>query len=144
MIVTIDTNVIFAALYSAKGASHKIFELIVSEDLKIAVSVQTYFEYYDVLTREANLKKLRLTVAEVEDILDLLALLAQQNTIYFLLRPNLSDQNDNIFVECAFASNSDYLITSNVKDFKQGELKGFRHKVVTPGEFYQIWRIRNE
>ena len=29
------------------------------------------------------------------------------------MRPNLPDENDNIFMECAFASNSDYLITSN-------------------------------
>ena len=28
-------------------------------------------------------------------------------------------------VECAFASNSDYIVTSNIKDFWNAELKGF-------------------
>jgi predicted nucleic acid-binding protein len=61
-----------------------------------------------------------------------------------LLRPNLPDENDNIFVECAFASNSDYLVTSNIKDFKKGELKGFNFKVVTPKELYEILEVGNE
>ncbi len=92
MIVTVDTNVLFSALYSNRGASHKILNLILKEKLKIGISVQTYFEYYDVLMREDNLIKLGLTNTEIEDILDLLALLAQKHSIYFLLRPNLRDQ----------------------------------------------------
>lgn len=143
MIVTIDTNVLFAALYSKKGASHQILKLVLSEKLNFAVSTQTYFEYYDVLSRQENLKTLNISIGNVEDVLDLLALLAQKNKIYFLLRPNLIDEKDNIFVECAFASNSDYLITSNVKDFKSSELKGFKFKIVTPGQFYKIWSNLN-
>ncbi|MEW6619563.1 MAG: putative toxin-antitoxin system toxin component, PIN family [bacterium] len=144
MIITVDTNVIYSALYSKSGASNYILQLILQEEIKLALSLQTYLEYYDVLTREKNLKVLNLTVSEVEDTLDLLAALSQKHSIYFLLRPNLIDEKDNIFMECAFASNSDYLITSNVKDFKKGELKGFRFKIVTPNEFYKQWRINHE
>lgn len=144
MIVTVDTNVIFSALYSNLGASHQILRLILEEKIELALSPQIYFEYYDVLVREENLAKLNLTVEEVEDILDLLALLAQKHSIYFLLRPNLMDEKDNMVVECAFASNSEYFITSNVRDFKSGELKGFKFKVVTPREFYKLWESRHE
>lgn len=144
MIVTVDTNVIFAALYSKAGASHRILELILDEKLKLALSVQVYFEYYDVLVRSENLEKLNLSKNEVEDVLDLLALLAQKHSIYYLLRPNLIDEKDNLFVECAFASNSEYMITSNVRDFKGGELKGFRFRVLTPGDFYRLWRQEHE
>ncbi|MBU2444091.1 MAG: putative toxin-antitoxin system toxin component, PIN family [Bacteroidetes bacterium] len=144
MIITVDTNVIFAALYSNKGASHQILKMIVDEKVKLAVSAQTYFEYYDVLTREENQKKLNLSLKETEDFLDLLALLAQKHSIYFLLRPNLADEKDNIFVECAFASNSDYLVTSNVKDFRRNELIGFNFKVVTPADFFKMLEKKNE
>ena len=144
MIVTIDTNVIFSALYSKTGASHKILNLVLDEKVKLAVSTQTYFEYYDVLTRKKSLEQLNLTISEVEDFLDLLALLSQRHSIYFLLRPNLQDEKDNIFVECAFASSSEYLITSNIKDFKNSELKNMEYKAVTPGQFYQIWMNQNE
>lgn len=140
MIVTVDTNVIYSALYSSSGASHFIFRLIIDEKLQLAISPQTYFEYYDVLTRKETRQKLGLSINEIEDVLDLLALLAQKHQIYFLLRPNLKDEDDNIFVECAFASNSEYLITSNIRDFRSSELKGFQFKLATPREFSGIWR----
>jgi len=140
MIVTVDTNVIFSGLFSKKGASHFILNLILEEKIKLAISAQTYFEYYDVLSRTKSLDELKLSIAEIEDFLDLLALLAQKYNIYYLLRPNLPDENDNIFVECAFASNSEFLISGNTKDFRKGELKGFNFNLVTPSEFYKIWR----
>jgi putative PIN family toxin of toxin-antitoxin system len=144
MIITVDTSVIFSALYSKLGASHLILKLIIDEKIKLALSAQIYFEYYDVLSRAKNLKKFKLTINDVEDILDLLALLAQKHSIYFLLRPNLIDEDDNIFCECAFASHSDYLITSNIKHFSSGELKGFKYKVITPKDFYNIWKDNYE
>lgn len=144
MIVTVDTNVIFSALYSKRGASHQIMNLILEGKIKLAISPQVYFEYYDVLTRKENLEKLNLSIEDVENILDLIALLAQKNSIYFLLRPNLIDEKDNMVYECAFASNSEYLITSNIKHFKNPELKGFGFKVITPGDFYKIWESKNE
>ena len=144
MIVTLDTNVIYSGLYSKKGASHFILNLILDEKLKLAVSTQIYFEYYDVLTRKKTLDDLNLSKEEVEDFLDLIALLSQKHSIYFLLRPNLPDEKDNIFVECAFASNSEYLITSNIKDFKNSELGSFKYKLVTPSQFYKLWSGQNE
>jgi len=144
MIVTIDTNVIFSALYSSRGASHKILRLIINEEIEFALSPSTYFEYYDVLTRKENLKKLNLDIHEIQDILDLLSLLAKKHNIYFLLRPNLIDEKDNFFIECAFASSSDFLITSNVKDFESGELKIPSLKIITPSDFIKYWRSKNE
>ena len=142
MIVTIDTNVIFSALYSKRGASHQILKLVLDEKIKLALSPQVYFEYWDVLARKENLEKLNLSMPEIETILDLIALLAKKHFIYFLLRPNLIDENDNMIFECAFASNSDYLITSNIKDFRNTELKGFGFKVITPGDFYKLWELK--
>jgi putative PIN family toxin of toxin-antitoxin system len=144
MVITVDTNVVFSSLYSNRGASHLILKMIIEEKIKMAVSPQIYFEYYDVLTRKDNLKLLNLSIKEVEDFLDLSALLAQKHTIYYLLRPNLPDENDNIFVECAFASNSDYLVTSNTKDFKNTQLKGFGFKIITPKDLYKILKVHDE
>lgn len=144
MIVTIDTNVIFSALYSNRGASHYILRLILDEKIRLALSPQVYFEYQDVLKRKETLEKINLTPEDVDDILDLIALLAKKHSIYFLLRPNLIDENDNMIFECAFASNSDYLITSNIRDFKNVELKGFGFQIITPAEFYKLWESKNE
>jgi len=144
MIITIDTNVLFSALHSDLGASYFVLRLVIDEKVKLALSPQLYFEYYDVLSREQNLKKLNLSIEDIEDILDLLALLAKKHSIYFLLRPNLIDENDNMVCECAFAGHCDYLITSNIKDFRGAQLKGFHFKVITPGNFCRLWRDSHE
>ena len=144
MIITVDTNILFSSLNSKLGASYQILKLIMDEKLQLAISTPAYFEYYDVLMRPENLEKFKLSIEEVEDILDLLALRAKKHSIYFLLRPNLSDENDNIFVECAFASNSKYIVTSNTKDYKNSELIGFPFEIVTSGEFLKIWRKNHE
>jgi len=142
MIVTVDTNVIFSALYSNTGASHQILNLIVEEKIVLAITNQIYLEYYDVLTRSENLEKLNLTREGIQDFIDYLLLLARKYEVYYLLRPNLIDENDNIFMECAFVSNSEYLVTSNIRDFMSGELLGFGFDIITPGDFYRNWRQR--
>ncbi|MCD6535354.1 MAG: putative toxin-antitoxin system toxin component, PIN family [Deltaproteobacteria bacterium] len=144
MIITLDTNTLLAALLSQSGASHLIFRLIVEERLKMAISTPILFEYEAVLKRDHILARINITTNQVEDILDLLTLLADKRSIYYRLRPNLLDENDNIFVECAFTSNSQYLITSNIKDFNCGILKSHPFTVVTPGDFYYLWRCNHE
>jgi len=144
MIVTIDTNVLLAGLISQSGASHQILKLVIKEKITLALSTQVLLEYDDVLKRKEILRLTRLELGEIEDILDLLALLAQKHNIYYRLRPNLRDENDNLFIECAFASNSEYLLTSNISDINSGELKGFKFKAVTPKYFYQMWRKEYE
>ncbi|MCP4695830.1 MAG: putative toxin-antitoxin system toxin component, PIN family [Gammaproteobacteria bacterium] len=140
----LDTNVLLAALHSRAGASHRIFRLVVEEKLLLALSNQVILEYDDVLKRKEIIMLHKLSAAQIDGVLDLLVLLAKKYTIYYRLRPNLPDENDNMFVECAFASRSQYLVTSNVKDFKRGELQGFGFKVVPPGDFYRIWRKQYE
>ncbi len=140
MIITVDTNVILAALMSQNGASYRILNLIIEENLKMALSTSVILEYDDVLKRQEILAKMSLSVDQIEDVLDLLVLLADKYSIYYRLRPNLLDENDNLFVECAFTSNSHYLITSNIKDFRRSELKSYPFQVITPKDFYQFWR----
>ncbi len=139
MIITVDSNIIFSALYSGVGASHRILRQILDEKIKLAITPPVFFEYADVLTRPESLTRLELGRKDVEDMLDVLALLAQKQGVYYLLRPNLPDEADNMFVECAFVSGSDYLITGNSKDYRRGELRGFGFKVITPREFLQQW-----
>jgi putative PIN family toxin of toxin-antitoxin system len=139
LIITLDTNVLFSALYTSSGASHRILRLILDEKIKAALTIPVYFEYLEVLLSYKGLAKLELTKEEVTDVLDLLALLAKKHKIYYLLRPNLIDESDNIFVECAFASNSDYIVSGNVKHFKSSQLKGFKFKVITPKNFYRMY-----
>ena len=61
--------------------------------------------------------------------------------VYYLWRPNLQDEADNMFVELAVASESSHLITHNTRDFVSGsELKHDSFRVVTPYLFLVEWR----
>ena len=142
--MTLDTNVVLASLLSRNGASHLIVQSILEEKLNIALTTSVALEYDDVLKRQEILEKLDLTRSHIEDVIDLFVLLAEKHAIYYRLRPNLLDENDNLFVECAFASNSQFLVTSNVKDFRRSELKSYPFTVITPGDFYHLWRCENE
>lgn len=145
MRVTIDTNVIYQAIRDSRGASHFILNLVENRKIELALSTPVFVEYSDVLLREKSILDLALSKKEINLVLDFLAFVATPFSINYLLRPNLGDENDNLFVELAFASNSRYLITSNIKDFNENkDLKFDSFKVITPTEFAKFWRLNYE
>lgn len=145
MIVTIDTNVLFQAFYSRRGASHEIIRSIRDGVIVAAISVPVFQEYRDVLTREENMTQIRLDGDQVETIMQFLATVGKPTSITYTWRPNLRDEGDNMFIELARASRSEYLITSNVRDFLlDSNLNNDDIRIVTPGTFMHEWRKRNE
>jgi putative PIN family toxin of toxin-antitoxin system len=144
MLVVLDTNVVFQSLYSQDGASHFILTLLRSQKIKLALSMKVFAEYEAVLTRKQNLKLMGLNESDIENILEFLAFIGRAFETYFLFRPNLRDENDNIFVELALASNAKYIVTSNIKDFNNTQLKFSDFEVITPAEFVKQWRKNHE
>ena len=138
--ITLDTSALYQALHSKRGAAYQILQLIGRRELALALTVPVFFEYQDVLLRPESLKDLGLTHENVDALLDMLVLVGETYSVSYLLRPNLPDEGDNIFVECAFVSRSEYLITSNIRDFSRGELQGMSFTVCTPSSFYATWR----
>ena len=144
MKVVLDTSVLFQAMYSSQGASNAIFQLIRTGDLKLALSIPVFEEYRDVLLRNTSLKQFELSKNDINKVLDFIALIGIKTDIRFLLRPNLRDENDNIFMELAFASDSQFIITKNIRDFTYNrELKLDGINIITPSEFMVHWRKNN-
>ena len=143
MLLTLDTNILYQALMSTTGASYFILQQVRNRKIQIALSVPVFFEYQDVLTRDKSLKDFELQLNDVDKFLRFIAYIGKTFEIYFLLRPNLKDEKDNKIVELAVTSQSDYLITSNIRDFKNAELKFDELKVITPSEFVKMWRNKN-
>ncbi|RLC84599.1 MAG: putative toxin-antitoxin system toxin component, PIN family [Chloroflexi bacterium] len=114
MIVTIDTNIMFQALYSSSGASFYILKLVRSGYLQLALSHTVFLEYEEVLLRPSSLRSFDLSREDVMRILRYIAYTGNKYDPKFLFRPNLRDENDNIFVELAIASNSKFIVTSNI------------------------------
>jgi len=141
MKIVVDTSVLYQALMSSTGASHEILQRIRRAEVQIAISVPVFEEYSDVFLRESSLASFNLKSEEVHSFLDFIALVSVKTDIRFLMRPNLQDENDNIFAELAFASGSNYLVTRNSKDFLNNtDLVLDSFQVVNPYEFLQIRR----
>jgi len=143
--VTVDTNVLFQAFYSSKGASHEILRKVRRGHLKMAISVSVFEEYRDVLSREENRRALSLTDDDVNTVLLFIAEVGLPTQISYSWRPNVRDEADNMFVELAVASSSRYLITRNIRDFEiDADLRNDDLGIVTPSEFLRRWRIDHE
>lgn len=141
MKVTVDTNILYQAVCSRLGASNAILQLVRGGDLQLAISVPVYEEYCAVLTRAQVRRVSGLSQLDIDAILEFIALAGIPTPIDFLWRPNLTDESDNMFVELAVASGSEYLITRNRRHYSIGNTLSFdSFNVVTPAEFLTQWR----
>jgi putative PIN family toxin of toxin-antitoxin system len=134
--VVIDTNVLVAAARSNAGASFELVRLFAAGDARWQWNISTalLLEYEAVLKREQH--RQGRPIAVVDRFLDDLAARANRHAIFYLIRPILTDPDDELILELAFASASDYIITHNRDDFRDAGRFGLG--VLTPGEFLRI------
>lgn len=135
--VVFDTNILAAALRSKNGASFALISMLPSPKFKLALSLPLYMEYRDVLLRP-EVKPAEISDAEILDFIDEILLNAMTKNIYFLWRPWLKDEKDDMILELAIASQADYIVTFNVKDFQNIELFGI--EAITPKDFLTLVR----
>ena len=111
--VVLDTNILISALLSPQGPPAQVFLMtILQPDTQLCVSGNIYAEYEEVIRRP----RLGRSAREIEETL---------RTVRergFWVKPTeavhaCSDPDDDIFLECAQASDAQYLVTGNVKDF---------------------------
>ena len=126
--IILDTNVLYAGLYSSRGASFKILQAIEQGKLKMVLSTTLLFEYEDILKR--NQVALGLSNQEIEKVLDYFCMKSEHQKIYFLWRPYLPDPKDDHLLELAVASGAKLIVTHNTKDFRRVEEFGLRS--ITP------------
>ncbi|HID54579.1 MAG TPA: putative toxin-antitoxin system toxin component, PIN family [Anaerolineae bacterium] len=132
--IVMDTNVLFAGLYSSAGASHQLLRFIDAGKIAPVISVPLLFEYEDVLTRNGTI--LNLSQKQIEIILDNLCALSNFQKIYFLWRPYLRDPKDDHVLEVAVASQTKKIVTHNLKDFSGVERFGIQ--AIPPGKLLEM------
>lgn len=128
--IVIDTNVIVSALKSKKGFSFKLLSIIDDERFDVSISVPLILEYEDAIKRSKS--KIKLNVSEINDVLDYICSIGNQRKIFYLWRPYLRDPKDDMVLELAVESESDYIISFNKKDFRG--VDKFNLEVLTPKE----------
>ena len=134
--IVMDTNILFAGLYSSVGASYQILRMLYAGKIKTVISTPLLFEYEYVLRRERAL--LNLTHQQVDIVLDTLCALSTFQEIHFLWRPYLKDPKDDHILEVAVASQTKIIVTHNLKDFN--EIGTFGVTAMTPGRYLEAMR----
>lgn len=132
--IVLDTNVLVSALRSRRGASYRLVSLVGGGLFDVVVSVPLVVEYEAAAKRHS--KQLGLTHSDIDDIIDYLCHVGLRRDIFFLWRPILRDPKDDLVLEVAVESESDYLVTHNLKDFVEADRFGIR--VVTPKAFLAV------
>ena len=89
-------------------------------------------EYEDVLARAPLFAKSRLSAVERAELLDIFLATCRWTRIYYGWRPNLRDEGDNHLVELAVAGGASHIVTHNLRDLRNMELKFAGLTVVTP------------
>ena len=126
--IVLDTNVLVAALKSARGASFRLLSLVEKDLFVVHVSTTLITEYEAVLKRGLTV----LTAEEIDDVIDFICSRAVLNKIFYLWRPVLKDPGDDFVLELADKANAS-VVTWNVADFKHAARLGAA--IMTPREF---------
>jgi putative PIN family toxin of toxin-antitoxin system len=129
--VVIDTNVLVAALRSKLGASFRLLGSLGDNRWRPNITVAMMLEYESVLKRDCA--QFGLTESEVDEVVDALCSQAGLHRLYFLWRPVASDPDDDLVLEAAIASHSDFVITFNKRHMVESLRFGIR--CLTPREF---------
>lgn len=107
MLVVVDTNVLLVCV-SKKSRYHWLYRLIFDEKIQIAFSNEILTEYEEQFAKHWSIN----VAAEITRSLTELPT-AFLTVNYYNLNLIQADQDDNKFVNCAFAANADFIITND-------------------------------
>jgi|SRR5688572_6793135 len=125
----LDTNVVVSALRSSLGASHRLIQLLDEGAFEIGLTAPLVFEYEAVCKRGVT----PLTAEDVDRFIDYLCRVGKRSVVHFQVRPNLTDPDDEMILEAAVASDSEWIVTHNVRDLAAGSSR-FGVEVLTPAD----------
>ena len=131
----LDTNIIVSALISNSIPTKILYELVLTQKVKVCLTEEIFAEYIEVLNREKFTKYTNFK-SKADIVLNKLR---EISTYYETNRKIeiLSDTSDNKFLELAAVSSADYLITGNTFDFQITEFEYTR--ILTPREYWNLF-----
>lgn len=134
MIVVLDTNVVVAGVISPFGASFQLLEMMPQRRFDALLSVPLMLEYEDVLKRDNIRAQHRLSLQEIDTLLNTIAACGTAQAIFFLWRPHLQDPKDDMVLEVAVNGRAEAIVTLNERDFRPQAAR-FGLDILRPGAF---------
>lgn len=132
LLVVIDTNVLISYLWGSKNAEI-IAELIFSGKIQPVISDEVVEELLTVGKRSKFKERFSFDVLHTlcDSYRDISLCVVPKKKIIVI-----ADNKDNIFLECAFEANADYLITGDRHLLKIGNYEGIH--IVSPADFLRM------
>ena len=107
MIVVIDTNVLLVSV-SERSKYYWLYNLILEKKVQIAFTHEILTEYEEQLAKHWNSNVATNVTRSLSELSTSI-----QTIIYYNLQLITIDEDDNKFVDCAFAANADFIITND-------------------------------
>ena len=105
--IVLDTNCLLQVLPS-KSIYHKLWTDVLDGKISLCVNTDILEEYEEVLARKTTPE---IAMNIVEAIANLTTTTMQNTYVHFELLP--ADSDDNKFVDCAVASDAEYIVTND-------------------------------
>jgi putative PIN family toxin of toxin-antitoxin system len=141
MRLVVDTSVMVAAIRSDSGASRCLLVAALGRRFTMLVSVPLLIEYQEVMSRREHLAASRLSVSDVEALLDAVAAVTEPVLLDFLWRPVLIDADDDMVLETAVNGRADAIATFNRRHFAAVP-KQFGINVLPPADAVSLLETR--
>ena len=132
--IVIDTNIFISAIIGSNGPNRNVIRRCFENIYQPLMGNALFCEYEEVKTRPNVVERCSLSKREIATLLNSFMSISEWVSIFYLWRPNLSDEHDNHIIELAVAGGAEYIVTSNTKDFKKGELLFPDINIVTPAQ----------
>ena len=91
-----------------------------------------FTEYEDLMARDTLFITCLLDADERDKLFNAFLSVCEWKNIYYLWRPNLRDEADNHVVELAISGHAEYIVTYNIRDFKNAQLHFPNLQIVKP------------
>lgn len=133
--IVVDTDVFIAALLSPAGSNRQVLRACLGGKAIPLMGAALFHEYEDLLGREELLAKCPLAPGERRLLFGSFLSVAEWVRVYYLWRPNLPDEGDNHLIELAVAGAAEVIVTRNLRDVNQGELRFPHLRILSPEAF---------
>lgn len=132
MLVVVDTNILLVAV-SNRSKHHWLYKAILERKINIAFTNEILEEYEEMIAKHW-LPEVATDVTR--SLIELST--AKLTVVYFRLSVITIDEDDNKFVDCAFAANADYIVTNDSHFNVLKSLDFPSIKTITLDEFREV------
>ena len=130
--IILNTNILLVSI-SEYSKYHWLYKALLNKEFNIYITNEILTEYEEIITKKLSINTAKSVIRTLLELSNVIP-----TTIYYKTNFIVSDIDDNKFVDCAFASNCDFLVTNDKHFNIVKEIKFPKINIIKLHEFKQI------